>query len=182
MKYCSVCGTEAPDSALHCDYCDNMFEFPKEPGQKVRDGQKRENIPAGIVGALVGAVIGAACIILVSRMGVVSSFCGLALAFCTLMGYELLAGSMSTGGALICVGIMLATPYFADRVDWAIVLMRDYRQQYGEALPLMVGYRMVPDMIREDIIPVADYIGNLVKLYVFTVIGGVVTAIKAFRK
>lgn len=182
MKYCKICGTEAPDSAIHCDYCDNMFEFEEQTGENKGQRHKPENIPAGILGALVGAVIGAAAIILVSRLGYVASLCGLVLAFCTLKGYELLSGSMSKVGVVICLVIMLATPYLADRLDWAILLMQDYQKQYAEALPMTVAFQMVPDMIREEVILESEYMASLVKLYVFTVIGGGVSVVNAFRK
>ena len=178
MKFCPVCGTEAPDSARHCDYCDNMFVFESDPVPE----KKRENIPAGILGAMIGAVIGGAAIILVSRLGFVASLCGVILAVCTMKGYELLAGSMGKAGVVICLALILVTPYLADRLDWAIVLMMDYKQQYAEALPVNVAFALVPDMIREGVIGMSDYVATLVKLYIFTLLGGVGSLIGALKK
>ena len=49
-----------------------------------------ENVPMGLLGALVGAALGGASIILLSQLGYIASISGVILAFCTLKGYQLL--------------------------------------------------------------------------------------------
>ena len=50
--------------------------------------KKRENVPAGIVGAFLGSLIGVACAVLIGQLGYVASISGLVMAVCALKGYE----------------------------------------------------------------------------------------------
>lgn len=181
MKKCSVCGTEAADNATYCDYCDNRFETSNEIDPIPKPG-KRENVMAGLVGAVIGAVIGGASIVLVSRLGFVASICGVILAVCTLKGYELMAGSMGKTGIVICVALMLVTPYIADRLDWAIVLMEYYKESFGETLSLGMAFSMIPELLAEDVIEMSTYVSTLVKLYLFTALGAVGSIVSAVKK
>ena len=101
--------------------------------------EKKENIALGILGALIGGLIGGASIILFGQMGMVSALSGVILAFCTLKGYELLGKERSVLGTIVCVVIMLAVPYFADRVNWAIAIVKQsaevvgYKVLFGDA-------------------------------------------------
>ena len=60
--------------------------------------KKRENVPAGIVGAFLGSLIGVACAVLIGQLGYVASVSGLVMAVCALKGYELLGGSLTKKG------------------------------------------------------------------------------------
>ena len=94
--------------------------------------EKKENIVLGILGALIGGLIGGASIILFGQMGMVSALSGVILAFCTLKGYELLGKERSVLGTIVCVVIMLAVPYFADRVNWAIAIVKQSAEVFGD--------------------------------------------------
>ena len=173
MKRCENCGNELMDSASFCDYCGSAVKTTTP----VITG-KTENVAGGAVGAMIGALIGGASIILVSRLGFVAAVCGLVLAVCTMKGYEIMGGTIGKMGILICVALMLVTPYIADRLDWAILLM----EAYGEGISLGEAYSYIPDLIAEEIIESADYWMNLGKLYLFTLLGGVSTVATALKK
>ena len=174
MKRCENCGNELMDNVSFCDYCGSAVKT----SAAVVTG-KPENIAGGAVGALIGALIGGASIILVSRLGFVAAICGLILAVCTIKGYEIMGGgTVGKVGILICVALMLVTPYIADRLDWAILLM----EAYGEGITLGEAYAVIPDIITEDIIAPADYWMNLGKLYLFTLLGGVSSVVSALKK
>lgn len=179
MKKCGNCGNEAADSATYCDYCGSPFPTIEEKKEKEK---KQGNVVAGAVGALIGAVIGGASIILVSRLGFVAAICGVILAVCTLKGYEIMGGSLNKTGVIICVVLMLITPYFADRLDWALLLMEDYKATYNESLTLGFAFSLIPDLISEGAIEMADYMKNLAMIYLFTVLGGASSVINAFKK
>lgn len=173
MKRCENCGNELMDNVNFCDYCGSAVKAPTP----VVTG-KPENIAGGAVGALIGALIGGASIILVSRLGFVAAICGLILAVCTMKGYEIMGGTIGKVGILICVALMLVTPYIADRLDWAILLM----EAYGEGITLGEAYSIIPDLITEEIIESADYWMNLGKLYLFTLLGGISSVASALKK
>ena len=93
----------------------------------------KENTMKGLLGAVLGGILGGESIVLLGQLGYVASISGVILAFCTIKGYELLAKEFSKKGLLICVLVMLITPYLADRVDWALVIARDLGMAFGDA-------------------------------------------------
>lgn len=133
----------------------------------------------GTIGALIGAAIGALSIILLSQLNIVAAISGLILAVCTLKGYELLGGKLSTIGIVICVVFMLVTPYFADRLDWAILLMNEL-PDWG--LSLGDAFGLIPALLEADAIEASTYWGNLALLYVFVLIGGFSTVCTSFKR
>ncbi|MBQ9148674.1 MAG: hypothetical protein IJX69_03810 [Oscillospiraceae bacterium] len=141
--------------------------------------KKKENVITGTVGAFIGAALGAACIILLSQIGYVASISGLVLAVCTLKGYELLGGHLSVKGIIICVALMLITPYMADRIDWAIVIMNTWAEEnvtFGQA------FAVVPALIADGAIVLSEYLTNLAMIYGFALLGAFATLRKAFKK
>lgn len=149
------------------------------PSQAAAVTPKRENMITGIVGALIGAAIGAAVIVLLGQLGYVASISGLILAVCTLKGYELLGHQLSIKGAIICLVLILITPYFADRLDWALWLSREFS---AEGVTLGEAYAAIPGLIAEGLISKADYIKSLVMIYIFAALGAFGTVRDLFRK
>ncbi len=167
---CPKCGQILSDGTMFCNYCGTQLNqataqtaHPAEPG-------KPENFVSGTVGAMLGAAIGGAAIILLSRIGLVAAISGVILAVCTLKGYELLGGRLSAKGIVICALLMLIMPYLADRLDWAIVIMQ---QAESEGLNWSLGecFQIIPELTEEGIISEDDYVANLVQLYLFTGLG-----------
>lgn len=155
---CKKCGSPVPDGAKRCDQCG----FPVKPMSK------NENVIAGTVGALVGAMIGTGCIILFSQLGYIASISGLVLAICTLKGYELLGGKLSGKGIAVSILLMLVTPYMADRIDWAIMIMQawaDYGVTFGEA------FAIFPELLKDGTVEMGTYIKNLLMIYGFALLG-----------
>lgn len=178
---CPKCGSPVASSFSFCENCGSALE-PQQPVtqaaayeqpvyQQPMQPEKRENVVTGVIGALIGALIGAASIILLSQLGYVAAISGLILAVCTLKGYELLGRKMSTKGLIICIVIMLVTPYIADRIDWAIVAAKEMPYSVSEA------FFKVPDWIDRGTIDSGDYYLNLAKIYGFVVLGGIGTVV-----
>lgn len=137
--------------------------------------EKRENPLAGAVGALLGSLAGAVCIILLSQLGYVAALSGLVMGVCAIKGYELLGSRLSGRGAAISVVVMLVMTYVADRLDWAIIAMRDL------GVDLFTGFRIIPMLVEEQAIEGSVYWGNLVMLYGFTLLGMVPTVLAGLR-
>ena len=125
---------------------------------------KQESMLAGILGALVGGVIGGAAIVLVGQLGLISAISGVILAFCTLKGYELLGKKLSKQGILVCIVIMLAVPYLADRISWALVIMKEFEWLFGDAF--LYVHQVVTEFELE-----ANYWKDLLFVYAFTALG-----------
>lgn len=126
--------------------------------------EKRERVAAGIVGALLGGVLGGASLILFGQIGVISAISGVILAFCTLKGYELLAGQMSKVGIVVSIVIMLVVPYLADRIQWAMIIAEELQWEFGDA------FRYVHEVVEAAELQ-AEYWKDMLFVYVFTALG-----------
>ena len=127
-----------------------------------------ENVPMGMIGALLGAVLGGASIILFSQLGYIASISGVILAFCTLKGYELLGKQLSKKGIVLCVILMLVTPFIADWIDWSIYLMKDL-PEYG--LTIVDACIMFGELMAEGFVDMFEYFKNLGMIYLFVILG-----------
>ncbi|MBQ6886216.1 MAG: zinc ribbon domain-containing protein [Lachnospiraceae bacterium] len=178
---CEKCGTSIPDGASSCAFCGQAVTIQSSPAQTKSfvSKPKSENMITGIVGALIGATIGGAVILLLSQLGFVASISGLILAVCTLKGYELLGRRLSIKGFVICLVLIAVTPYIADRLDWAIVIQKSFSDMN---ISLGDAFSIVPDLIAEGYIEKSNYIGNLLMIYVFAALGAFSTLRDLFRK
>ena len=125
---------------------------------------KQENMLAGIVGALMGGIIGGVGIVLVGQLGLISALSGVVLALCTLKGYELLGRKLSKQGILVSIVIMLVVPYLADRVSWALTIVKEFEWMFGDAF--LYVHKVVKEAGAE-----ADYWKDLLFVYAFTALG-----------
>ena len=137
--------------------------------------EKQENVILGIIGALIGGLLGGASIVLLDQAGLVAAISGVILAICTLKGYELLGKKLSTLGIIICIVVMLVTPYFASRVTWALAIAQEFQWEFGDA------FKYVHDVVNELELQ-ADYWKNLLYVYAFAALGGFTTVKQAFKK
>ena len=158
-----------------CDDClTNLQQNAHLEQQNI--ASKKESIVMGIVGAFLGSLLGALCIIIVSQMGYVAALSGLVMAICTLKGYEMLGGKLTKKGIIIAILIMIVMTYAADRLDWAIVVAREFEED------LFISYQAIPALIEAEIIETARYWGNLILVYLFLALGAVPTILAAFRQ
>ena len=198
--YCTNCGKQISDTASACDYCGTAVKrvtsTPVTPvsttvepvvmpdvkpviqpqAPQAPKAPKKENLVAGIVGAVLGAAIGGASIILLSQIGYVAALSGIILSVCTFKGYELLGGKLSKKGLIISLLLILVTPYIADRMDWAILVAQEFGVSFGQA------FGAIPALLEEEVIVGSTYWGNLALIYLFTALGSFSTIWNAFKK
>lgn len=149
--------------------------------EEQKKAQKKENVVGGIVGALIGSLVGVLCIVLLSQLGYVAALSGVVMAVGVLKGYELLGGRLTKKGIIISVVIMLVMTYVGDRVDTAILLWRDGGGA-DAGYNLFECYRLVSWAIENEFIDMTAYIGNLVLLYVFLLLGAVPTIMSKVKE
>lgn len=179
--YCPKCGKEVHDSAFMCEYCgqtlkqdaqpvsvDSMDPMAPTPVPPVIP-QKPENVVTGTVGALLGALLGAAAIVLLNMAGYVASISGLILAICTFKGYELLGGRLTKKGIVISLILILVTPFLADQLSWAVAIYQAYHDSYY--ITFAEAFSLIGPFIEEGVIDKSSYISDLVMLYLFTALG-----------
>lgn len=164
--------------SLLCDSCYQQLGHLQEQDQQAELG-KTENVVAGTVGALLGSLLGVACIVLLGQLGYVAAVSGIVMAICTMKGYELLAGRFSTVGLVVSIVLMLGMTYVGYQLDWSVAVYNELKDYYE--LSLLDCFRMIPEMLRQEIIDSSTYIGELVKLYAFTLLGAIPTAISSMR-
>lgn len=142
----------------------------------MKEKQVEENVPAGIVGAFLGSLIGAACIVLLSQLGYVAALSGIVMGVCALKGYELLGGRLTGKGIVISCVVMAIMVYLADRVDWAILITREYDAG------LFDSFQIVPTLLELEVIDKSTYIASLIQEYLFSALGAVIVIIPAVKK
>ncbi len=174
VSVCERCGQPAPTEVVsiglgRMTLCQPCFEqVQKERTERqIQKESKPENVIGGIVGALLGSLLGVAAIIIFSRLGYVTAASGIIMGVCTLKGYELLGGKMTVKGIIISILIMLLMVYVGDRFDWAILVAKEWGENVFDS------FRAIPALIKEEYIEESAYIGNLVKLYLFALLGAV---------
>ncbi len=179
---CQTCGRTGGTESCYvggsylqlCPDCFAAFQQNQMTHQSMQ-AQKRENLLGGIVGALLGSLIGVACIILLSRMGYVAALSGIVMAICTLKGYEMLAGKLSRRGIVLSVILMLVMTFVGDQLDWAIVVAQEFYVDFFTA------FRAVPLLLAEGIIDLGSYLANLLLIYLFLLLGMVPTIMNTLR-
>ena len=165
--------------AVFCENCGHTHAAPEannQPAAEVNSQpaaelrvEPKENVVAGFVGAVIGALLGAASIVLIGQLGYISAISGLILAFCTIKGYDLLAKRRGAIGTVICILLIAITPYFADRLNWAIV----FRQEVFTDATISEVFAVIPDLVKDFPEVAAEYWKNLSVTYIFALLGAV---------
>lgn len=173
---CSVCGqsVEAEPYLVDDDYvhlCPNCTAGMRDnPALVTRlEKNKKENVAAGTVGALLGSLFGLLFIVLLRRMNFVSAGSGLIMAVGVLWGYKRRGKKFTKKGIVISVLIMLIMTYVADRLDWTFRLYSAVKPEAS----FFECYRLIPILLQEGIINKKNYISNLAGLYFILLVGAV---------
>lgn len=172
---CPKCGAQIADNATICGFCGQIISQAPAYQQSNQAGpdlkpQKKENMLMGVVGALIGAALGGLVIFLFLKMEIIAALSGLAVAFFTLKGYEMLGKNLSKMGMVICVIIMLIIPWLAHEIYWATEIMDAFNADFADA------FESVSDLVQPE-----AYEENLVTLYIFTILGGAALVFNAFK-
>lgn len=180
---CPSCG-EVKNTEVFCVQgavhllCDGCFQNASVSAETARQShaEKRENIFLGVVGALLGALIGTACIVLIGQLGYISAISGIVMGVCTLKGYELLAKKMSVKGIILSCVIMLLMIFIGNQLDWAISIAAVYEVDFGTA------FQVIQPLLQEGYLDAGVYTQNLVMLYIFSALGAVPMILGTLRQ
>lgn len=137
---------------------------------------QKERVALGIVGAFVGTLIGAACIVLLGQLGYIASISGIVMGFCALKGYQILGKQISVKGIVICAILMIVMVYLSNWFTYALAVAEVYE------VDIATSFNSVPMLIREGEIEGGMYYKDLVMLYIFTALGAVPTMRNHFKK
>lgn len=138
-------------------------------------GKSQVNRLAGFAGALLGALIGGACIVVESQLGRVSIVSGIVMVFCTTKGWTLLGGRLDKLGAVICGVLITVMTYYANNVSFALEIMA-----VVEDVDFLTALGKVDEFQEAKVID--GYWGQLFFLYLLALVSSLPLVIGAFRK
>ena len=131
--------------------------------------QNEGSYARGFIGALLGALIGAALWCVIMQLGFISALVGFAIGWLAEKGYTLLKGKVGKGKVAIlavCIIIGVLVGIFAsDYVDW----YRSIAEFYPDACitidgqEIAVGYSDIPRLIVYYLITDAEYLSMILK-------------------
>lgn len=165
--------------AHHANEVDSNNEIAK---------RKKENIPAGIIGALFGALIGAVVIVVVAKLGYVAWISGVVMGVCTLKGYEILGKKLGVVGAIVSFVIMIGMTFLAYQVFQTMELVELFKTSLNTDVSFFDMFKEVMPLLKELDVAypsegiMTSYYTELIKFYAFTLIGAIPTAIGIMRE
>lgn len=192
---CQECGTISTTDSyiisgtpkLSCSSC-----FAKAANQVDAKNEsakmKKENVVAGVVGALIGSLIGAAAIIIIAKLGYVAWISGVIMGVCTLKGYEILGKKLSKKGVVISFVIMIAMVFMAYQTFQAMDLVEAFKSELYTDVNFFDMFKNVMPLLKEldASYPsegiMSSYYLELAKFYAFTLIGAIPTAIAIMKE
>lgn len=163
---CTKCGQEISNMATACEHCGAQVNEVLPTGEL----RKPDNVLFGIFGALIGALIGGLCIVLLGQAGYVASFSGIVLALCTLKGYELLGGRLSKVGIAVSAVLILVIPFCAYLVTSGMIIMDEVKEILPN-LTLPQGIQLMFEMMQIDTEMRSDVVKEVLQLYLYTGLG-----------
>ena len=136
---CKKCGELLAENATVCTFCGEPVTaestIPTEP-ETVQNPetietpedqpQKQEKVIPGVIGAIVGALLGGASIVLLSQLGYIASISGFLIAFLALKGYEWLGGRLTTKGIVLSIVLCLIVPMLSYMMSIAIAITQEF--------------------------------------------------------
>ncbi|MGX7195522.1 hypothetical protein [Enterococcus olivae] len=183
VSCCQICGAEGTEAVYNLAgvptiCCEDCFKAQQSTLSATTNEkkQRKENLIGGLVGALLGSLLGVATIVVLGQLGYVAALSGIVLAVCTLKGYELLGGQLSSQGIIGSTVIMIIMVYFGTRLDWSISVA-----SYYEDVDIVYAFQILPDLIREGFIEGSSFYADLGLSYLFTALGAIPTIINILR-
>lgn len=174
---CTKCGADLAENAAFCNSCGQpVAENAAETNNTLAPEPKPEKPIPGIIGAIFGALIGGASIVLLSQLGYIASISGFLIAFLALKGYEWLGGRLTTKGIVLSIVLCLIVPMLSYMMSIAIAVMQELP---GVGLGEAFGW--VVEALLEGAIW-SDIASDVLMLYGFTALGAFSVIGSAFKK
>lgn len=133
--------------------------------EQTEETNKQEQFVPGLVGAFLGSLLGVVVTVIIGQLGYVAVFSGIVMGVAILKGYELLGKRLSVKGIIASAIIMFAMTYFAFNLDYAFALAR-----WAE-VDVFTAFEAIPELLENGGLDMTDYLTELVKLYLFTLLG-----------
>lgn len=147
---CAHCKNIAPLHAAAVDHtplliCDNCLARVTEGAEG--KPARRENLPLGLVGALLGVLLGSVLWIVIGEIGFIAGIAGYAIVFCGMKGYQILGGRISKAGIVICVLLSCLVIAGAEMVSLGLAIYQEFGEMYG--ITPGDAFRVIPEFLKE---------------------------------
>lgn len=136
----------------------------------------KEHFVPGLVGAFLGSVLGVIVSVIIGQLGYVAVISGIVMGVATLKGYELLGKRLSMKGIITSSLIMIAMTYFAFHVDLAFTIARVVE------VDIFSAFEAIPYLLETGDLSMTDYLIELGKIYLFTLLGAVPTILSTLKE
>ena len=111
------------------------------------DWEKKENLPLGLIGAVIGILLGSVLWVLIGQIGFIAGIAGYAIVFCGMKGYQLLGNKLSKTGIIICIVLSFLAIIGAEVVSLGITAYRELSEYYS--LTLGESFSLLPELLKE---------------------------------
>ncbi|MBR3381837.1 MAG: hypothetical protein IKG85_02210 [Clostridia bacterium] len=140
---CPICGS------IHFEETDAIAEPGFEPAAPAQAPvpQGSENVAAGIAGAFLFGLIGAAVYFGIYQLGYIAGICGFIIFFLANFGYGLFCGkkdSVSAARIVTCIVITIVMIFLAEYVSVAFDIYRAFKEE-GETMSFVDVLRALPN-------------------------------------
>lgn len=119
------------------------------------DWERKENLPLGIIGAVIGILIGTVLWVVIGQIGFIAGIAGYAIVFCGMKGYGILGRKLSKTGIVICIILSFLAIIGAEFISLGITA---YRELHEYSITLGQAFSLIPAMLEEP-----ELIGAVVK-------------------
>lgn len=141
-KQLAICAVDGHSEPLCESCCSRIAE-----GSIQTDGsrRRREHLPLGVLGALLGAVVGSALWIVIGQFGFIAGLAGYAIVYGSVKGYEKAGGTVSKKGIILCIIFSLLAIAAAECASLGITIYRELKADYW--ITPTEAFQMIPDFL-----------------------------------
>ena len=176
---CELCGEEIETQiflindkpSYACKSCQSNIKNEIAQAQE-NVMSKKGNILTGIVGGIIGSLIGVALWVIIYSLGYLASIAGLAIAICTIKGYEMLGGKINKLGILITFIITIIMVYVAQYLALGVEIYQVFKNDVP--ITILDALKSVPDFLLENEVRRSFY-SDLSIGYLLTLVGSIST-------
>ena len=183
---CKVCNKEEKTTLISIDdninfVCDKCIKNIEKNHKKELENRKKikENIPLGIIGAIIGCIPGLLMWILLTYLMINPTVVGLVIMFGSAYFYRYMAKSMKLPGLIISILIGFIFIILANEFTNSYTLYNEYVSQYN--INMIDAYKAIPYYLQTNEIFKHTYNQNLILTIMFFAFGSF-TNIGIFRR
>lgn len=141
-------------------------------------GQERERVLPGVLGAFLCSLVGVVVMVVLHRIGFVSSLSGIIMLVCTVWGYTHFSKVMSRKGVVFSVLIVILMIYVGNRINWAFIFLKNMSPS-ASVLNVFHFFRILPNVLNNRM--TEHYQNSLFQQYAYAAAGMIFLGIYLVR-